>query len=66
VRIIKRSTLAKFWDKHPEAEPSLKRWQQLFKTAEFRSMDDIARAVPKAKILNAERVRFEVAGATSG
>jgi mRNA interferase HigB len=62
VRIIKRSTLAKFWGKHPETKPSLQRWLLIFKTTEFGSMDDIAQAVPKAKILNGERVRFEVAG----
>jgi mRNA interferase HigB len=62
VRIIKRSTLAKFWGTHPETKSSLQRWHTIFKTAEFGSMDDIAKAVPKAKILNGERARFEVAG----
>lgn len=62
MRIIKRSTLATFWTIHPETAPSLKRWQQVFKTAQFAAMDDVTKAVPKAKILNAERARFEIAG----
>lgn len=62
MRIIKRSTLVTFREAHPETTPSLKRWQQIFKNAEFGSMDDVSRAMPKAKILNADRARFEVAG----
>ncbi|QUS42392.1 type II toxin-antitoxin system HigB family toxin [Tardiphaga alba] len=62
MRIIKRSTLAAFWRIHPETAPSLKRWQQVFRAAQFTTMDDVARAFPKAKILNADRARFEIAG----
>lgn len=62
MRIIKRSTLATFWMTHPETAPSLKRWQQVFRAAQFKTMDDVARAIPRAKILNAERARFEIAG----
>jgi len=47
---------------HPNTKPSLERWLKIFKAAEFKSMDDVMRAVPKAKILNGERARFEVAG----
>jgi mRNA interferase HigB len=62
VRIIKRSTLVSFWSTHPETASSLKRWQQVFKTAQFKTMDEVAKAIPKVKILNADRARFEVAG----
>ena len=62
MRIIKRSTLVKFWETNPKTKTSLGRWLETFKAADFHSMDDVMKAVPKAKVLNGERVRFEVAG----
>ena len=40
----------------------MERWINLIRAAQWRSMDDVRLAVPKAKVLNRERVRFEVAG----
>ena len=62
MRVIARNTLIKFWSKHPEAKVTLERWYRLVKAAHWTSMDDIQRAAPKSKVLNSERVRFEVAG----
>jgi mRNA interferase HigB len=62
VRIIARSTLAAFWREHPETERSLRRWLDVAKGARWASMAEVQRAWPKAKVLNAERVRFEIAG----
>jgi len=62
MRIIARSTLVGFWTKHPAARIPLERWINLIRAAQRRSMDDVRLAVPKAKVLNRERVRFEVAG----
>jgi mRNA interferase HigB len=38
------------------------RWYTLVKAAHWTSTDDVQRAAPKSKVLNRERVRFEVAG----
>jgi mRNA interferase HigB len=54
--------LANFWSKHPEAEVSLQRWYGLVRAADWASTDEVQRAAPKSKVLNRERVRFEVAG----
>jgi mRNA interferase HigB len=54
--------LASFWDKHPETKVSLERWYRLTEAAHWTSADDVQRAAPKAKVLNRERVRFEIAG----
>ncbi|MCB1502800.1 MAG: type II toxin-antitoxin system HigB family toxin [Bauldia sp.] len=62
MRVIARGTLAAFREVHPDARVSLERWYTLVKASSWSSMDDIRRAAPKAKILNAERARFEVAG----
>ncbi len=62
MRVIARSTLVGFWRKHPEAKVSLERWFQFVKAAHWTSTDEVQRAAPKAKVLNRERIRFEIAG----
>jgi mRNA interferase HigB len=62
MRVIARNVLVAFWGRHPETKVSLERWYRLTKAADWASTDDIQRAAPKAKVLNRERVRFEVAG----
>jgi mRNA interferase HigB len=47
---------------HPETAVPLERWYRLVKAANWTSMDDIRRASPKAKVLNRDRARFEIAG----
>jgi mRNA interferase HigB len=62
MRVIARSALVGFWEKHPETKVSLERWYALAKAAHWTSMDEVQQAAPKAKVLNRERARFEVAG----
>jgi mRNA interferase HigB len=62
MRVIARSALVAYWAKLPAAKVSLERWYKLAKAAHWASMDDVQTAAPKAKVLNRERARFEVAG----
>jgi mRNA interferase HigB len=62
MRVIARNTLVIFWRKHPEAKVALERWYKLVRAAHWTSTDEVQRAAPKCKVLNRERVRFEVAG----
>jgi mRNA interferase HigB len=62
MRGIARRVLVEFWGKHPEAKMSLERWHTLVRAAQWKSTDEVQKAAPKAKVLNRERVRFEVAG----
>src|SRR5258707_4507075 len=62
MRVIARSVLMAHAHRHPETAISLERWYRLVKAANWTSMDDIRRAAPKSKVLNRDRVRFEVAG----
>jgi mRNA interferase HigB len=62
VRIIKRSTLARFAGEYPKAKPSLERWIKLVRAAKWNLMNDIQVTLPGAVVLNGERARFEVAG----
>ncbi len=60
--MIARNVIVGFWDKHPETKVPLERWYKLTKAANWTSTIDVQKAAPKAKVLNRERVRFEVAG----
>jgi mRNA interferase HigB len=62
VRVIARNVLVNFSARHPEAKVALERWHKLVRAAHWGSTDEIQKAAPKAKVLNRERVRFEVAG----
>ncbi|MBI5318298.1 type II toxin-antitoxin system HigB family toxin [Bradyrhizobium sp.] len=62
MRIISWRMLASFAEKHPETKVPLGRWRTLVRAAKWKSMEDVRLAAPKAKILNGERARFEVAG----
>ena len=62
MRLIARTVLVSFWGKHPDAKVSLERWYTIVRAAQWTSTDEVQMAAPKAKVLNRERVRFEVAG----
>jgi mRNA interferase HigB len=62
MRVIARNVLLAYARVHPETAIPLERWYRLVKAANWTSMDDIRRAAPKSKVLNRDRVRFEVAG----
>lgn len=62
MRIIARNKLVAFWGKHPETEASLKHWYEVATAADWRIPLQVISDFSKAKALNGERVRFEVAG----
>lgn len=62
MRVIARSTLVEFARRHSDAQASLDHWYRLAMKANWGSTAEIAAAFSKAKVLNSERVRFEVAG----
>jgi mRNA interferase HigB len=62
MRVIARNTLVEFWNEHPEARVALERWYRLIRAAHWSSMAEVRGAAPKSKVLNRERVRFEIAG----
>ncbi|MFZ4109691.1 MAG: type II toxin-antitoxin system HigB family toxin [Polymorphobacter sp.] len=62
MRIIARNKLVAFWSLHPAAQPSLRHWYEVATAADWQSPLDVVADFSKAKSLNGERVRFEVAG----
>ncbi|PXW65974.1 type II toxin-antitoxin system HigB family toxin [Methylobacterium sp. B4] len=62
MRIIAFSTLRGYAARHADAKSSLTHWHAIVKEASFGSMSELQAAFPKAKVLNADRVRFPVGG----
>ena len=62
MNVIKRATLEAYWTKHPETEQPLKTIFHEISRSKLACMNDIQGAFPKTKVLNRERVRFEVCG----
>lgn len=62
MRVIARNTLVEYGEKHPRSRPSLDHWYRLAGAATWSSTQEVAATFSKAKVLNAERVRFEVQG----
>lgn len=60
MRLIARSTLRSYWIRHPATKSSLEPWEATVKEGTWGNMSDIKGAFPKASILNADRVRFEI------
>ena len=62
MRIVAQRSLQAFWIMHPSTEPSLRLWLAVARQATWRSMGEVQARWPKAKVLNAERVRFQISG----
>lgn len=62
MNVIECSTLAAFWRRHPETEQPLKEWFRIVRSSQWQQPKDVLRLFPKAKVLNAERIRFEICG----
>lgn len=62
MRIIASATLSAYAEKHADAAKSLAHWRNVVRESKWASMSDVQAAFPKAKIINRERVRFEVSG----
>lgn len=62
MRVIAHNTLVEFWETHPATKASLSHWYRVTKAAKWTSTRDVLATFSKAKVLNAGRVRFEIAG----
>ncbi|MBH8566578.1 type II toxin-antitoxin system HigB family toxin [Nostoc sp. CENA67] len=62
MRIIARSTLRQFWEKHPDAEQPLKAWYDEASRAEWNSPSDIKSIYRNGSIIGNDRVIFNIKG----
>lgn len=61
-RIIAKSTLREFWEKHEDAEQYLKTWFQTASSSKWKSPKDVKKTYASASILNDNRVVFNIKG----
>jgi len=62
MRIVSRNKLVAYWEKHPETKASLEHWLTVTIPATWANGNEVSQSFTKAKALDGERVRFEVAG----
>lgn len=61
-RIIAKSTLREFWEKHADSEQYLKTWHDTVKSAKWFSPNDVKQTYINASILKDNRVVFNIKG----
>ncbi len=62
MRIIARSTLRKFWEKHADAERPLIEWYAFVSKAEWATPANLKQDVHTASILKGRRAVFNIGG----
>lgn len=62
MRVIARSTLRTFWERHPDAEQPLRAWYSEADKAEWRTPAVIKRDYRSASIVGGNRVVFNICG----
>lgn len=60
MRIISEKTLREFWEKHPDAEPSLRAWRDDVRRADWEKPTDITDVYNNASTLPNNRARFDI------
>jgi len=61
-RIIAKSTLREYWEKHAESEQYFKTWFDTAKSAKWFSPNDVKQTYINASILKDSRVVFNIKG----
>lgn len=61
-RIVAKSTLREFWEKHPDSEQYLKTWYHIAISAKWRNPNDVKGTYANASILKNGRVVFNIKG----
>lgn len=62
MRIIAKSTLREFWEKHNDAEVPLKTWHKIVEKQNWKNMHDIKQMFGDASIIGNNRVVFNIKG----
>ena len=62
MRVIAKSTLREFWDKHKDCEEQLKAWYYEAEKANWNNHNELREEYPSASILGDNRVVFNIKG----
>lgn len=61
-RILAKSTLKAFWEKHPTSEQYLKTWHETVLKANWNNPNDVKQTFVNASILKENRIVFNIKG----
>jgi len=62
LRVIAKSTLRLFWEKHTDSEQALKAWYREAEKANWQSFNELKLEYPSASILKGYRIVFNIKG----
>lgn len=62
MHLVSQKAVREFTARNPRAKAAAEQWMGVIRAAEFKTMDEVVRSFSKAKALNGDRVRFEIAG----
>jgi len=62
LRVIAKSTLRFFWEKHADSEQALKAWYREAEKANWQSFNELKLEYPGASILKDNRIVFNIKG----
>jgi mRNA interferase HigB len=61
-RIVAKSTLRTYWEKHPETEQYLKTWYDMAMSSNWKTPNDVIKTYASASILKDNRIVFNIKG----
>jgi len=61
-RIVAKSTLRTYWEKHPETEQYLKTWYDTAMSSNWKTPNDVIKTYASASILKDSRIVFNIKG----
>ena len=64
MRILSKSALRAFWERHPDAEQPLSDWHSVAEKADWSSPNQVKQRYPDASIISDNRVVFNIKGNT--
>ena len=62
MRIIAKSTLRAFWERHPDAKGPLESWHKRVQQEDWQTPDGVTALWPRASIVGRDRVVFRIKG----
>lgn len=62
MHVIAGKTLRQFWERHPDAAPSLREWLKRTESADWKSPGQVKDDYPSASIIGEDRVVFNIKG----
>lgn len=62
MRVIAKSTLKAFWEKHADAEVPLRTWYKIVEKLDWKDAHDVKSTYADASIISSNRVVFNIKG----